>query len=758
MGLQIDKTKREARVNGDPLSLEPKLFDLLECLSASDGDLVTKNQLLEAVWDARVVSDAAISQAVAKLRRSLRTAGLTPDPIKTVHGHGYRWLAPETKDPAPVKRAASNPASGKSRWRGVTLALLAAAGLFLGFRPQQASAPAKLAVAPLAVAADTDIDWAELGLASLLSDALDDRTPLRVMSPSRVRSALRSRGVSSADPSADQLTALSELADVDHLLLAAVARGPNGYRINYELTSASVAALSGTFSADSIEMLAAGMTQVVAADLDVAYAAGIPLKKISADEFVNEAFARGMQALLSGDSQQASSYFESAIASDPEMAWARYELANAQSLLGQWEASRGQFELAFKQAKDRGDLNLAGAAASGLGVLAWRNGDLDQAENHLQDARSQFETVGNNANLASALGNLGILAENQGRMSEAKTLYGRTLALYRGEGERLGESVVYTNLATLERKQGRFAEAEELQRRAVDIQEKAGLRQLLVFSYAQLGKVVFALGRWQEGASFLSQSQTLAEELGDRLGFAEALSVRSEQLIMQGKLGEAHAALNEALDIYSQLNNPAGEGAARLLLASIAQWQGEYHESHLQADLAYEIFNTINNPMLKAQALISRAAGKGADVARADLATALHLAQESADSALLAKVLVARSEVEGEPVELLTEALTHASAARDRGLEAQTAIELGLALLDREPVDSQQVEALVGTAQTWQPNYHGTLFLEARIAQHEGRQSQSLALMERAKTAAGQCWTHEQQTRLESVQALLVGG
>ncbi len=760
MGLSIDKAKREASIAGEILSLEPKLFDLLACFAASEGELVTKDQLLDVVWEGRVVSDAAISQAIAKLRRSLRAAGLTPDPIKTVHGHGYRWLAPIVEESPAMPTDTPRPLSParNSRWRWATLALLAAAGLFLGFRPQHASAPAKLAVAPLAVAADSDIDWAELGLATLLSEALDDRTPLRVMSPSRVRSALRSRGVTASDSAADQLVALSELSDVDHLLLAAVARGPNGYRVNYELTSAGVVAMSGSFSANSIEMLAAGMTQVVAEDLDVAYAAGIPLKKISVDEFVNEAFARGMQALLSGDSEQATSYFESALASDPDMAWARYELANAQSLLGQWEISKQYFEQALTQGKDRGDLNLVGAAATGLGVLAWRNGDLGQAENYLLDARGQFETVGNNANLASALGNLGILAENQGRMSEAKALYGRTLALFRGEGDRFGESVVYSNLATLERKQGRYAEAEELQRRAVGIQENVGLRQLLVFSYSQLGKVTFALGRWQEGESLLRKSQNLAQELGDQLGYAEALSNRSEQLIMRCQLDTARSALNEALKIYTALNNPSGEGPARLLLASIAQWQGDYQESYLQSDLAYEIFDSINNPMLKVRALISRAAGAESEAARADLATALNLAQETADSGILAQVLAARSEIAQEPVELLTEALAHASIVNNRGLEARTAIDLGLALLDHETVDPQQLGSLLGTAQAWQPNYHGTLFLEARVAQHEGRHSQSLVLMERAKEASSECWDEEQQMLLEQAQALSTGG
>ncbi len=760
MGLQIDNARRQASVDGDPLILEPKLFDLLDCLANSSGDLVTKDQLLAAVWEGRVVSDAAISQAVAKLRRSLRGAGVDPDPIKTVHGHGYRWAGEQLLQSAEAAASSSDipaPARRPSRsWRWLSISLLAAAGLFLGFRPQQATAPATLAVAPLALAADSDIDWAELGLASLLGDAVSDRTPLKVMSPARVRSALRSRGISATDPAASQLAALSELAGVDYLLLAQVSRGTAGYRINYELTSASLAGISRTLSADSIEMLAAGVTQAVAEDLDVAYAAGIALKKISADDFVNEAFARGMQALLSGDAEQARSFFESALASDPQMAWARYELGNALQLLGRWPEGSEQFAQTLEQARSLGDLNLAGAAASGLGMQAWRNGDLETAEQYLMDARQQFEAVGNDANLASALGNLGILAENQGRLGEAKSLYGRTLVLYRSAGERYGESSVYANLAALARKQGQFAEAEELQRRAVEIQREAGLRQLLVFSYAQLGKVVFALGRWEEGQQYLDQALALARELGDRFGEAEALSARAEQQIIKGQLSDAEASLNEALGIYSDLNSPAGEGAVRLLLAEVGSWRGDLADSYLQANLAHEIFLQLADPLQTAHALIARA-GAGqevdGDAARADLARALNLAQEIADSALLGKVLIARSEYLDNPTGLLDDALLHAQAAGDRGLEARIAIALALAHIELGGADSAQLASLMGTAQTWQPGYHGTLYLEARIAQFEGRTSQALALMEQAKTAAGECWLAEQQNLLEQLRA-----
>ncbi|MEM6573817.1 MAG: tetratricopeptide repeat protein [Pseudomonadota bacterium] len=760
MGLQIDQSRREAAIDGSVLDLEPKLFDLLQRLVAANGELVSKDQLLAAVWEGRIVSDAAISQAVAKLRRAIRAAGVTEDPIKTVHGHGYRWagadLLKPSIDESPAAPTAPSPGNtttrSSARWRWAVLAVLALAALVLGLRPEQAAAPATLAVAPLAVAADSDIDWAELGLASMLGDAVKDRTSLQVMSAARVRSALRRRGITRADPAARQLAALADVAGVDHLLLASVSRGSGGYEIRYELASPSNPVQSGTLAADSIEMLASGLSEAVASELDVAYAAGIALKKISADEFVNEAFARGMQSLLSGDAEQARAFFDSALASDPKMAWARYELGNALNQLSRFDQAVGAFNEARAQALTSGDINLAGAAATGLGMVAWRNGDLVLAEQHLNDARQRFQAVGNDANLASALGNLGILAENQGRRDDAKTLYGQTLSLYRQAGKKLGESAVYSNLAALERKQGRYVEAETLQRRAAEIQEQVGLRQMLVFSYSELGTVIFAQGRWEEGAEFLERAVALGQELGDRLGAADALSARAEQLILQGRLAEAKRRLEEALAVQRELNNPAGEGTTRLLLGQIASCQRDEGESFRQADLAVSLFEALGNPLLRARALIARAgSGAGAQTDN-DLAAALILAQDTADSSLLASVLKARGERQKDP-QLLREALDHAQAAGDQRLRALLAIELALILLDADDADGRELDALLGIAQRWQPAYSGSLFLEARLLRRSGEPQAALAQLVKARDAAGECWQPRQQAQLDELAA-----
>jgi DNA-binding winged helix-turn-helix (wHTH) protein len=58
------------------------------------GQLVTKDALLEAVWPAAMVSESILTVAMRTLRRVLGDEARTPRFIETVHGRGYRFIAP----------------------------------------------------------------------------------------------------------------------------------------------------------------------------------------------------------------------------------------------------------------------------------------------------------------------------------------------------------------------------------------------------------------------------------------------------------------------------------------------------------------------------------------------------------------------------------------------------------------------------------------------------------------------------------------
>lgn len=96
-GLIVDPARRKVERDGEPLTLEPRAFDVLLYLASQNGRVVSKEELLEVVWRGRVVTDDSVYRAVRVARDVFDNAG--PKILQTVHRRGYRCVA----DVAPLE-------------------------------------------------------------------------------------------------------------------------------------------------------------------------------------------------------------------------------------------------------------------------------------------------------------------------------------------------------------------------------------------------------------------------------------------------------------------------------------------------------------------------------------------------------------------------------------------------------------------------------------------------------------------------------
>ncbi len=78
----------------DRISLPPKPFNVLCHLAERPGELVTKDELLEAVWPKLHISESSLSVAINALRSALGDDSKAPNYIETVTRRGYRFVAP----------------------------------------------------------------------------------------------------------------------------------------------------------------------------------------------------------------------------------------------------------------------------------------------------------------------------------------------------------------------------------------------------------------------------------------------------------------------------------------------------------------------------------------------------------------------------------------------------------------------------------------------------------------------------------------
>lgn len=109
---ELDTRSAELRCADTEIALTPKTYALLCLLVGNHDRLVSKDEIVEKVWDGRIVSDAAISTAIKSVRRALGDSGQAQKYIRTIHGRGFRFnvqvrvVAPAAAGARAVDRAA----------------------------------------------------------------------------------------------------------------------------------------------------------------------------------------------------------------------------------------------------------------------------------------------------------------------------------------------------------------------------------------------------------------------------------------------------------------------------------------------------------------------------------------------------------------------------------------------------------------------------------------------------------------------------
>jgi TolB-like protein/tetratricopeptide (TPR) repeat protein len=104
---ELDAARGELRREGARIPVEPQVFDLIAFLAANPGRIVTKDDLIAAVWGGRVVSDSAIASRINAARAALGDDGTRQRVIRTIPRRGFRFeleggrpvsAAPEGRD------------------------------------------------------------------------------------------------------------------------------------------------------------------------------------------------------------------------------------------------------------------------------------------------------------------------------------------------------------------------------------------------------------------------------------------------------------------------------------------------------------------------------------------------------------------------------------------------------------------------------------------------------------------------------------
>ena len=200
------------------IRLEPKAMAVLLHLASRPQQVVSRDDLLCAVWPGVVVGDNALTQVVIKLRKALGDTAREPAYVQAIAKKGYRLIAevrpavPADSEGAAVARPAPRPRPFSARWVApvlVALLLAVSAAWILG--------PAKLHAPPRR------------------DDALQPAAPALVVEPFRDLNSESDSGLIARAITADLITDLSKVSGL-WVVGAAQPLADNGRRPRYVLS------------------------------------------------------------------------------------------------------------------------------------------------------------------------------------------------------------------------------------------------------------------------------------------------------------------------------------------------------------------------------------------------------------------------------------------------------------------------------------------------------------------------------------------
>jgi TolB-like protein len=98
----LDADRRELKRGAELIPIGPKVFDLLLFLVQNRNQVVTRDDLLEAVWEGRIVSESTLTSHINAVRKAIGDTGKEQRLIRTVARKGIRFVGKIAEEKTPA--------------------------------------------------------------------------------------------------------------------------------------------------------------------------------------------------------------------------------------------------------------------------------------------------------------------------------------------------------------------------------------------------------------------------------------------------------------------------------------------------------------------------------------------------------------------------------------------------------------------------------------------------------------------------------
>lgn len=707
---EVDVLRHEVRRDGRPQGATPKVFALLVYLLRERHRVVRKQELLDAIWQGRDVSDSVLARTVMEVRRTIADPAGQKSWIKTVHGLGYRFVGDVFEWAAPP---------GLAQPADLQALMPALQGrLRVGLLPCRNET------------GDASLDWTRYGLMVLVGHALESDARIDVLPLAVIRQAVGDMHAQLSAADCIQL-ALRSLG-MDRAVQATIRRQGHALCLDYQIATADEPAQSGSLREDDPVLLGERFARAV--DAALFPGSGVAVEFESRDPFVNHTFARAIELYVESQVDSAMRMMAAVCDMEPHSNEAQIWHLHFRALTGD-PAVREVGESLLARAKAAGNVRLQAYTHLVLAsVIGGTEGPVEAVQEHLNAAVDVSRRHGDADWVSLIRFNFARGAAAQGKRDLARDLFDQAQAGFRATGNPLYLAIIEYHLAQLAWNAGDSAEALKGFESALASMRTIQRHALAMQALARLGEVNASYGQYHLAESQCREALASLGRIHDVQAAAAIVGHSAGVLASRGGIVEVERALVQVAPWWED-RKPGIRGPIAVAQGWRDFLRGDRRELRRRALELAEDRRIDRFHVHSLLVLWLRAADLSRDVeAIEDARHCVGLHAERADAPGLRAMLVCSQAREACARGDITSALASLGdviRARSSG-SLQSLARLNAAWLHLERGELVDARSLLDDAGAWSTEHPAGLAVQARLAWADGEPQAAVSLQRRA--------------------------
>ena len=211
-----------------------------------------------------------------------------------------------------------------------------------------------------------------------------------------------------------------------------------------------------------------------------------------------------------------------------------------------------------------------------VSVIAWHQGDYDQAEKYRQQSLTSFRELRDRWGIATCLYGASRLAQVRGNARAAQVYAEEALAIFTTLGDKEGVTLILESLTHIALSQGNSAQAESFALECLSLSKAIGMRWITASPLLSLARIAIGRGEYAQAHQLLSECLSLCHELGNKGRLAATLSLSGWLALAQGNATTACSLAAESLTLFREIEDQQGTADSLLTFGLAEATQGKF--------------------------------------------------------------------------------------------------------------------------------------------------------------------------------------